>query len=238
MDEATNRKPETIRLVCISDTHGLHDRIPEPLPDGDILIHAGDMAGNGSLAAVEAFNAWLARQPHAHKIVIAGNHDRIFEEDPQAARAALTGATYLQDEGVEIFGIRFWGSPWTPEFMNWHFMLSPGSEQTHWAQIPTETDVLITHGPPHRFLDEVQELFVPHKIKSQGCPELRQAVQQRVQPALQVYGHIHEGYGYKHLGKTLFVNASTCTERYQPTNAPIVIDLRQRANGWHTAQVR
>ena len=34
---------ESIRIVCISDTHNLTDREDFPdIPDGDILIHTGD----------------------------------------------------------------------------------------------------------------------------------------------------------------------------------------------------
>ena len=37
-----------MRLVCISDTHSLHRRIPD-VPDGDVLILAGDCLGAGTL---------------------------------------------------------------------------------------------------------------------------------------------------------------------------------------------
>ena len=29
-----------LRIVCLSDTHGLHDRIE--VPEGDLLLHTGD----------------------------------------------------------------------------------------------------------------------------------------------------------------------------------------------------
>lgn len=39
--------PDTrpMKLVCLSDTHGLH--APVQVPDGDILIHAGDVSDRG-----------------------------------------------------------------------------------------------------------------------------------------------------------------------------------------------
>jgi len=37
-----------MKLVCISDTHSLHRRMLE-IPDGDVLIHAGDCLGAGTL---------------------------------------------------------------------------------------------------------------------------------------------------------------------------------------------
>src|SRR5690554_1392960 len=100
-----------MKLVCISDTHSLHHRIPE-IPDGDALIHAGDCLGQGTLENIEELNEWLGTLPHRYKIVIAGNHDWAFQETPELARQALTNAIYLEDSGVEIEGIRFWGSPW------------------------------------------------------------------------------------------------------------------------------
>jgi len=68
-----------MRLVCLSDTHGLHRRI-EKVPDGDVLIRAGDCLGQGTLANVEDLDDWLGMLPHRHRLVIAGNHDRAFQE--------------------------------------------------------------------------------------------------------------------------------------------------------------
>ena len=95
-----------MRLVCVSDTHSLHRRIPQ-VPDGDVLIHAGDCLGAGTLDNVEDLNDWLGTLPHRHKIVIAGNHDWAFQETPELAVEALTNAIYLEDSGVIIEGVRF-----------------------------------------------------------------------------------------------------------------------------------
>jgi len=111
-----------MKLVCISDTHSLHWRMPD-IPDGDVLIHAGDCLDQGTLENIEDLNNWLGTLPHRHKIVIAGNHDWAFQETPELARQALTNAIYLEDSGVETEVVRFWGSPWTPTFMDWAFML-------------------------------------------------------------------------------------------------------------------
>jgi 3',5'-cyclic AMP phosphodiesterase CpdA len=85
-----------VRIICISDTHGQHAGLR--VPDGDILIHAGDFMtyGNAPREIID-FNAWLGRQPHTHKIVIAGNHDRLFESHPMPARALITNGVYLED---------------------------------------------------------------------------------------------------------------------------------------------
>lgn len=97
-----------MKLVCISDTHSMHWRIPE-VPAGDVLIHAGDSLGQGTLENIEDFNDWLGTLPHRYKIVVAGNHDSAFQDEPEQARRVLSNAIYLEDNGVEIDGVRFWG---------------------------------------------------------------------------------------------------------------------------------
>lgn len=210
-----------MRLACISDTHNQHDALR--LPSGDVLIHAGDFTGVGRSHEVEAFAKWLGAQPHRHKILIAGNHDWLFERDNAQARAWLARycpkAHYLQDSGVEIEGVKFWGSPWTPLFLNWAFNLKRGQPLADkWAQVPSDTQVLITHGPPWGILD------LTRHGENVGCKDLKDALNKQISPKVHVFGHIHEGYGtWTRLG-TKFVNASSCTEFYEATNAPVVID--------------
>ena len=206
-----------MRIVCLSDTHNLHDRVR--VPDGDLLLHAGDATNRGTEKEVAAFADWLAGLPHRHKVVVAGNHDFLFEREPAAARAAIQGAVYLQDEAVEIEGLRIWGSPWQPEFMDWAFNLPRGAAlREKWDRIAPGTDVLITHGPPHGILDRVDE------GRQEGCAELRTAVA-RVRPRLHLFGHIHEGYGRETRDRTTFVNASICDRGYRPIHPPVLVDL-------------
>ena len=64
-----------MKIVCISDTHCQHRQIV--IPNGDLLIHAGDFLSTGWEAdALIDFDDWLGELPHPHKVVIAGNHDR------------------------------------------------------------------------------------------------------------------------------------------------------------------
>ena len=213
----------TVRLICMSDTHNRHRKIV--VPDGDILVHAGDMSGLGRPEEIAAFGRWLAGLPHRHKIVIAGNHDFLFEQEPERARGLLGACHYLFDEGVEVEGLRFWGSPWQPWFHNWAFNLQRGPAlHEKWAQIPAGTDVLITHGPP---LGHGDRVAAGERV---GCAELRAAVR-RVRPRLHVFGHIHEGYGVTEKDGTRFANASTCTVDYKATNPPLVIDLEVGGGG-------
>ena len=194
-----------MRLIVISDTHGLHNRI-EDLPDGDVLVHAGDFMNSGyDPEDIRSFNRWLGAQSFKHCVVCAGNHDRYFQNFPQEARSLLTNAIYLENAGVTIDDVTFWGSPYTPEFLNWAFMYPRGSAaKRYWDQIPYGLDVLITHGPPLWILDQVAP-GAPHL----GCAEEKK-------PKVHLFGHIHGGAGTFENGATRFVNAAYLNEQYKP----------------------
>jgi Icc-related predicted phosphoesterase len=190
------------------------------IPSGDVLIHAGDFSAHGTLDNAVEFNEWLGTLDYEHKIVIAGNHELCFEKSPEKAEKLITNAVYLKDSSIVIDGMKFYGAPWQPTFYNWAFNLDRGDEiKQKWDMIDEDTDVLITHGPLFGYLDRVIE------GEHVGCEELTKAVQ-RIKPKLHVCGHIHGGYGVDQIGSTLLVNASTCTERYDPINEPIVIDVK------------
>ncbi len=207
-----------LRVIAISDTHGYHDRVT--VPDGDVLIHAGDLTKYGKLEEVREFDTFLAALPHRHKIVIAGNHDWCFQREGDAARALLRHATYLEDAAVELEGWRFWGSPWQPEFMDWAFNLRRGAAlREKWDLIPDGTEVLITHGPP---LGHGDRTFGGLEV---GCEELAAAVL-RLSPLFHVFGHIHEGAGITRAAGTTYVNAASCDVFYDPVHPPITFLLR------------
>lgn len=142
-----------MRFVCISDTHGRHHELT--LPAGDVLIHAGDFLPPGaSFEAIDDFNQWLGDLPYQHKIVIAGNHDLVFETSPHQARKLLSQAIYLENSGTLIDGVHFWGCPVTPVLAEMAFAVERGAaSRKFWNQVPENTDVLITHGPPFGILD-------------------------------------------------------------------------------------
>lgn len=205
-----------MRIVCLSDTH--NERFT--VPDGDLLIHAGDATVHGTIGEVSTFNAWFSSLPHKHKIFVAGNHDWLFERNPAAARSTLDKSiVYLQDEVAEIEGRRIYGSPWQPRFYDWAFNLNRGRELAEkWELILADVDILITHGPPSGILDRTEN------GDNAGCEELAKRLM-IVRPAVHIFGHIHEGYGELELDGTRYINASNCDERYNPVNPPIVFDI-------------
>ena len=209
----------TVRIVCISDTHGQHAKLS--VPAGDVLIHAGDfMAFGDTPKEIVDFNHWLGKQPHRFKVVIAGNHDLMFERHPGAAKELLSNAIYLENSGTELLGLKFWGSPVQPEFNNWAFNVARGAAiRRYWQMIPKGTDVLVTHGPPFGVLDQSHP-----STAHLGCEELAKAVE-RVKPRLNIFGHIHGGHGQMAANGTRFVNASVVNEAYRLVQEPWVVEI-------------
>lgn len=208
-----------MRVVAISDTHGLHNQLQ--LPKGDMLLHSGDVANIGSKQDVVAFLNWFSQQDFKYKIFIAGNHDFYFERNSEKEIAGLIpdNVIYLSDSGVTIAGINIWGSPVQPRFGNWAFNRDRGADiDQHWQLIPENTDILLTHGPPHGILDKTfQGLDV-------GCEMLLQRINE-IQPKYSIFGHIHEAYGQVTKNNIHFINASVVNLRYIVVNPPIEFEL-------------
>lgn len=208
-----------MKFVAISDTHCRHKSVP--LPKGDVLLHAGDVSYKGERSEVVDFLTWFAEQPFAYKIFIAGNHDFYFERNSKKEVQSLIphGVVYLQDSGTAINGINIWGSPVTPWFYDWAFNRRRGAAiSKHWALIPSNTNLLITHGPAFGILDAVvNETHVGDKDLLQKISELK--------PAVHLCGHVHEAYGKQKRGSTKHINASVLNEKYELVNAPVVFEL-------------
>lgn len=202
-----------MRIVAVADTHLFHDSLA--VPDGDVFIHAGDLCRGGELFELRAAASWIAALPHRHKVIVAGNHDWAFAREPAAARAMFAGAHYLEDAELMIDSVRFYGSPWQPEFCSWAFNVPRGPALAEvWAKIPRGVDVLITHGPPEGFGDRTTA------TQRAGCSDLRRRVAE-VEPRLHIFGHIHQDGGVWRDGPTTFANVTTWDCQRRPT----VLDL-------------
>lgn len=228
-----------MRIVCISDSHCYEKKIL--LPKGDILIHSGDLSSKGREHEVRHFIEWFQKvEGFDMKIFIAGNHDlsfeNIFSSKPDwllhlinDENLTQSDCVYLQDSFITYetpeFSkpLKFYGSPWQPRFYDWAFNVDRDKIYKYWELIPEDTDVLITHGPPHGVRDYVRGR-VP--FENLGCESLRYHID-RVKPILSVFGHIHDGYGTEKINDTLFVNASVCDEGYHPVNQPIVVEVTE-----------
>lgn len=216
-----------MQITLISDTHNQHLSIPKDLiTGGDCIIHAGDVSGRGSKTEVEDFLAWYNELPFTYKIMIAGNHDFFFEEAPEYAINTLLdkypNIIYLNDSGVEIEGLKIWGSPVQPWFYNWAFNKKDKEIIPHWDMIPLDTNILVCHGGPKN----IGTLNVTNReLEDVGCPYLYEKISEMTDLKLFVQGHIHEGRGfYKFADGALFINASVLDLKYRIANNPFVID--------------
>lgn len=206
-----------MKICAISDTHDQHRKIT--IPEADILLVAGDFTCHREpiLQKYTDFYEWLKEQPAKHKIVVAGNHDTLFEKQNDLARKIFIGVTYLQDSGVEIEGLKIWGSPVTPFFADWAFMEPDNMLKAHWDLIPNDTDILVTHGGPYGILDKTGDVY-----GNVSCGSKSLTVRLReLNLKLHVFGHIHESYGKE----GVYVNAAQCDEMNNLKNEPIIIEI-------------
>jgi Icc-related predicted phosphoesterase len=180
-------QPDHLVIVMIPDTHKLHRELQ--VPDGDILIHAGDVTTfSKSAAAIRDFNDWLGELPHRWKIVTPGNHEFFLEAD-HSKRRLISNASTLISEGVEVSGLKVWGSPMTSLYGGAFGRSSDQDRIKIYSGIPDDTDILVTHGSPYGILDQA-----PGSDDHSGCHQLLAAVR-RVKPMIHVFGHVHGGYG-------------------------------------------
>lgn len=169
------------------------------------------------------FNLWLGELPHRHKIVIAGNHDLVFQDEPKKARTLLTNAHYLENSGVELGGIRFWGSPITPVMESMAFAKHGVASSKVWSRIPNHTDVLITHGPPYGILDQPAPW-----ARHQGDMELLLAIR-KLSFQMHIFGHNHGGFGKEtnRVGQW-FINCAMVNAERVITHKPILAEIEPR----------
>jgi Icc-related predicted phosphoesterase len=213
------------RIVCTAD---LHENLID-IPECDLLLIAGDVsfAFKGDLASKQRylagdFSEWLGRVPAAEVVLVAGNHDQSIEAWglPDGLRCH-----YLEDTGIELFGLKLWGAPWQPWFYDWAFNAPRRNGEaflaSKFALIPDDTDIVICHGPPRGHGDDTGRADgQPHA----GSTALTEALK-RVEPRLLVCGHIHSGYGRYRLGATEIINAALVDNDYRLVNPVVEITL-------------
>lgn len=215
-----------VRFVCVSDTHRHHRDLE--LPEGDVLIHAGDFTQHGNVEEVIEFNSWLGeiKSRFKHIFVIAGNHDLTLDAATSVNSAAnlLTNCVLLNNETVSVFGIKIYGSPVQPRIGRKYIAFARDFEEreTAWRMAPSDTDIIVAHTPPYGHCDRAWG------IKRSGCEALLAACM-RIRPAFVVFGHIHAGYGTSIMndGATKCINASSMKPLrvFTGLNAPIVFDI-------------
>ena len=225
-----------MRITVISDTHTKHHQLTNDLIGGDLIIHAGDISSMGYFEEIKDFCNWYeSLNQYDNSVFIAGNHDWGFQNNKVQISSLVDSyewITYLEDskltfvnkEATEMCSI--WGTPWQPEFHNWAFNLPRnGWElQEKWMRIPSDIDILVTHGPPFGILD-----VSSYGNVNAGCELLLEAVKVK-KPKIHIFGHIHSGFGYQYIDGTHYINASMLDERYNYSRKPLTFDWNPQTN--------
>ena len=171
-----------MRILHLSDTHGLHQRIKD-MPEADVIIHSGDISNNGTEEEVLDFLNWFIDLSYPHKIFVTGNHDLCLW-DAEGIEGLPDNLHFLQDKSVTIDGVNFFGLAYN------HFE----------KMIPASADIVITHEPPVMIQDESAGIHW-------GNSPLRNLIFD-IKPRYHLFGHAHNGYGATKQDGIVFSNAA------------------------------
>ncbi|WP_051907897.1 metallophosphatase domain-containing protein [Flavimarina sp. Hel_I_48] len=167
------------QITLISDTHGGHRRLT--IPPSNILVHCGDACNGGNLEELADFFSWFTELPVRHRVFIPGNHDLIFDLEPELVHNLVPGnIIVLENSGWLIEDIQFYSVAARP----WLYQA---------PEMPIHPiDFLLTHGPPYSILD-----------MGTGCKLLYEFVE-KVKPTYHIFGHIHDRAGQEVLRDGVF----------------------------------
>lgn len=220
-----------MRVACISDMHG---QLNFNVEESDILICAGDAlpysGGDQGMAVIQqehfirsSLIPWMILQPVKDIVFIAGNHDWIFEVDRKSVPEFPDNVHYLQDEEIEVQGLRIYGTPQQPIFLDWAFNRTPERLEMFFEKILEGLDILISHTAPYKIMDKVD--FPDHKGHF-GCKILKKKIEE-VKPKYVIFGHFHGQYGVEEINDTTFVNCTVVNEQYYMGKQPIYLEIEK-----------
>lgn len=234
-------------MMKIGVTSDLHGYLPTVEPC-EVLFICGDISPLNIQRNIpkmqvwlrSVFAEWINNIPCDQVIMVAGNHDSIFEDmwmDDSKKLYYLQQPTKFKIELLEnnecnitskdgvIYKI--WGSPFCTIFGNWCFMREPESLQKLFSEMPANCDVVITHDPPNvGKYGTIQE----GRYKGEKCGNkyLAEAIKTK-HPKYVFSGHIHSADHVlgkvKGYGNTQFANVSIMNETYQPVYPILYLDI-------------
>lgn len=208
-----------MKFVAISDTHGRHRQIKN-LPSGTVLLHGGDVCNRGDADQAQDFLDWFASLDYQFKIFISGNHDFELDSGECVIPDRLSDGSpfpdnmiHLVDQSFELGNIKIWGAATAAKDG-----LKSEPPQL-WSSVPSDTNILMTHYPPHGILDQ------NWAGKHCGLRGLKQMVS-KLAPRVHLFGDIHASYGEKKLGDTQYYNGSLYKARTDTiVNQPFLFEL-------------
>jgi Icc-related predicted phosphoesterase len=227
-----------ITICAISDQHSL---LPD-IPPCDLLLIGGDICpcsfGYGSSSPrskglhqamwlKDEFKPWLERQPVKETVMCWGNHDWIGEHAPE--HIPKLPCHILTDKGVELFGLKIYGSPWQLPFFDWAFNAAESELEKRWAAIPDDTDILVLHGPPYGHGDLAPAYpNIRNEMEHVGSKSLTKRIEELPKLKLAIYGHIHPGRGVYQIGNTVCCNVTVVNEKYKMVHKPMMFKLDEK----------
>ena len=198
-----------MKVVIVSDTHGLHDDLPDI--EGDLLIHCGDFETTAEI------DTWFSKQQFPNILAVAGNHDHDAFESECEDLHVFYNAELLTDRLVDVGGLKIYGSPWINELEGAAYSKTHDEIEEHWADIPDDTDILITHVPPYGILDRARN------GEHWGC-QLHAHRVEELNLRFHCFGHVHASYGLEDRYGITFANASSISDG-EICNPPITLEL-------------
>lgn len=201
-----------MRIICLSDLHG---NLPPSLPEGDLILLAGDICPDSDQKRwlFGEFAAWAECQP-VFILAVWGNHDFIGQKIP---RPMINNVAFVHDEKVSYKGVTIYGTPWSLWTADWCKRWAFMRKDSAYREMP-KVDIVISHGPPYGCGDRCEDGF------RAGSQALRENIVE-ICPKLVVCGHIHEDAGMHILEDTPVINASYVNLHYVPGNKIFTYDV-------------
>lgn len=215
-----------MKIVCLSDLHGMLPQIPEC----DLLLLAGDYCPTSRREQEDWFNRYFRRwlietRVYCTEIVgIGGNHDWGLADNIYLGKNLPW--TYLHDTSTAINGLNIYGTPYQRRFFDWAFNLDEPELDKKFDSVPEGTDIILTHGPAFGIGDEtIHRGALTHNNERIGSKRLLERALE-INAKLVVYGHNHSGVGVYKVENTTFVNASYVNESYRPNGkSPFIVEI-------------
>lgn len=215
------------KIVAISDTHELHRKLN--IPDGDFLIHCGDIINYNSQDCMFDFIKWMSALPHKHKIVIPGNHDMILDPYKKLYTPNLFeqifrdhNIHYLLHDFTVLDNFKIYGTSWVPSLSGWAFY---DYNQNRFGTIPDDTNILITHSPPYKIRDWCERPWGKDHYGSGHLLNKINELKNFGNLKAHFFGHCHDANGITEQFGIKFINAAVCNEDYKPINKIQTIEI-------------
>lgn len=212
-----------MRLCFTSDFHGYLPNIE----DCQILCICGDIepVWNHSYEyhanwLNTIFREWCneIKKRNIEIITISGNHSLIYEKAKHLI--PKLPVYYLENSGIELNGMKIWGSPYSTQFGQWAFMDTDARLQQYWEKIPNDTNILLTHGPAYGILD-----WSRFGHEHTGSKTLLNKIESLKELKIFHSGHIHSEYGIMKYNNITCINGSYLDDYYKIKNKPHYLEI-------------